>query len=174
MLGTRIAYLADSLYFPTQDFHANEPKVHILIAEDNALGRKNAPTIELSAENTVRMLSELMRIAPMLRSLTEKGDVMVRTNGGLLVFETSAGKLVDSVPLDPRSVKSFEQWLPQRTKVDYLYDEVDLSSMADDIAGQLITVTKVILAQHPELADKYVVIRNDVIRGREEILPTVK
>jgi hypothetical protein len=46
--------------------------------------------------------------------------------------------------------------------------------MADDIAGQLITVTKIILAQHPELADKYVVIRNDVIRGREEILPTAK
>ncbi len=174
VLGTRLAYLADSLYFPLQDFQANEPRVFILTAEDKATGKKDAQAIELSGENTVRLLSEVMRITPMLRSMTEKGNVMVQVKDGALVFENNEGKSIGSVPLDARSVSSFMQWLPKRTKVDYLYDEFDLSTMADDIAGQLITVTKKILAQHPELADKYVVIRDNVIRGREEIVPTVK
>jgi hypothetical protein len=173
-LGASLSFLADSLYFPVEDpkvGEPNEPKMRLLTAPDNANGTKGAREIELKVEEAVRLLGTVLSLEPMLRRKSKTPHLMIRVAEGSLIFETENLVRVDEVPLDARVFPAFEKWLPGQMEVDDLYSYVDVDTIADDIAGQLMLIAKDQLKQHPQLADKYVVIRNDVIRGRQELLP---
>jgi hypothetical protein len=173
-LGTRLAYLADSMYFPKSDFANSGPTVSLLAATDNASGTPTpkATPVKLSAADAVRLLSELMRIEPMLHHMSQNSDSIAKVINGELQFTTPSDTFIDSIPLADRAVPAFEAWLPAggiRTR--QLYRDVDITTIADSIDNQLIVSAKEVLTNHPELADKYVAIRNDVYRGRSELLP---
>ncbi|HYR77003.1 MAG TPA: hypothetical protein VEM96_14280 [Pyrinomonadaceae bacterium] len=175
-LGTRLAYIADSLYFPAAAKQGG-PEIQILTAADNARKNELAPgegqKISLTVEDAVRMLSEVLRIAPMLWQMNQKPNLTVLVKNGSLEFDTPDGKFVDSIPLEERTVPAFKQWLSPMKAHD-LYTDVDVTGMADEIGRQLADIAKAEIRQHPKLADKYVVIRSDVLRGRQELLSLAK
>jgi len=126
-----------------------------------------------------------MRLEPKLHEMQGKKNMMVRIGKGSLCFEDASEEYLpddecknadrfgdDEVPLAQHSIKSFEQWLPRRMTVDDLYQRLDLTTMGDDISEELSVVTKEMIMAHPEMADKYVTIRADVIREREQLLAT--
>jgi hypothetical protein len=107
-LGTRLAYLADSMYFPHDDFGDGKPKILLLTAVDNASGVKNGTTVSMRADDAVRLLSELMRIEPMLKRMSERAGLNARVVDGSLTFEDRRHVIVDEIPLANRAVAPFE------------------------------------------------------------------
>src|SRR5690349_6323704 len=73
-LGTSLAYIADSLYFPAAK-SSGGPEIMVRTAEANAdkynLEDGCDKKINLTVENAVRLLSELLRISPMLHQMNK-------------------------------------------------------------------------------------------------------
>lgn len=175
-LGTSLAYIADSLYFPAAK-SSGGPEIMVRTAEANAdkynLEDGSDKKINLTVENAVRLLSELLRISPMLHQMNNP-ELTAEVERGSLVFKTSQNRIVDSIPLEERTVPAFELWLSKPINARHLYTDVDISGMADEIGKQVAEIARREIGAHPKLADKYVVIRSDVLRGREELLSVTK
>ena len=176
-LGTRLAYIADSLYFPAAKT-AGGPQITVRTAAANIRMNQNgedesAETISLTVEDAVRLLSEMLRITPILHQRNQP-DLWAQVSGASLVFKTAAGKAVDSIPLERRTLAAFNLWLPRPVNAHELYTDLDLTGMADEIGKEIADIAKEQIKEHPKLADKYVVIRSDVLRGRGELLSLAK
>ena len=175
VLGTRLAFLADSLYFPSVDGKQQGSKVQLITAPDNAYGADDPTIIDLDTEDAVRLLAVLMSLEPEFR---EKGaqHLWVNVEGAResLVFWTKDGKEVDELPLEHRLVAPFDMWLSERMPAADVYRKVDIDTLADELRRQLTVNTKSIISKGPTLADKYLIIRNDVIHSRQELFPTSK
>jgi hypothetical protein len=174
-LGTRLAYIADSLYFPAAK-DPGGPEITLRTAAANMASSEPAAdpqTITITVEEAVRLLSEMLRLSPMLYKMNRE-ELTAQVDGPSLSFRTSSGKLIDSIPLERRTVPAFNRWLPQPVNAHLLYTDVDLTGMADEIGKQISEIAKEQIREHPKLADKYIVIRSDVLRGRQELLSLSK
>jgi hypothetical protein len=174
-LGTRLAYIADSLYFPASE-SAGGPEISIRTAAANAQnksGDDKGDTIRLSVEDAVRLLSEVLRISPMLHQMNRQ-NLVAKVDKGSLVYTKKGGEFVDSIPLEERTVAAFKTWLGQPIDAGEFYTDVDPTGLADEIGKQLAEIAKKEIKEHPKLADKYIVIRSDVLRGREQLLSLSK
>ena len=174
-LGVRINYLVDDLNFPDEPDYGNRtqllaPKInHAEEGDDRA-----TPDVELSLNQTLRLLTSLLRLAPELNEMDRNANATVTATKKSLLFSSSQGKRLDEVPLSQQLGEVYSKWLPPNTKVHDLYTEFDDTNLCDSVVPILTAYANKLVTARPELAEKYVTIRNDVLHTRQELVPSPK
>jgi hypothetical protein len=166
-MGTRIAYLADSMYFPD----VPEPTIRLTRAADylNFTGTRQYVTVPL--RQAAWLCSDVLHLLPVLRGLRGNKtpatmtfdprlpSIYVRLNAGMV----TPGDTVCT--LDTRTRNAWAVWFSSGMSVDDFLDS-DLSVLIDETAEGASQASTALLNKHQALAERYVAIRSEIGRMR--------
>jgi hypothetical protein len=172
-LGSRLILLADGMSPLPGD---PDTEVEISTAEElmaDSLGLPNSrkrATLKTSLRTACLMYGEILRLLPFIQQSVGSGGLVRYSTHRLQLVDASNAVLAEAA-LDPQTDACWQQWLPSNSiPLAKLYTQTDLSQFADELHYAVARRVGVILANAPDLAERYVTVRENIIKNNDEPL----